>query len=335
MNTSMSGFSKPRGRRSHGFTLIELLVVVSIISLLIGILLPTLGQAVQTARQVVCGTTQRGLMQGLILWSGENKDKIPGLNGTWVDAKNRPDWKEYLDRDPSAPVQSTDWMSAALKGEDLPANRAQRFLYLLNTYRCPEQHHVPIWTGGEAGTSQVRELLERTGEEEVYGASYMMSAYFQWSGRVGNNSVGSFPNYSVTEYGQKHSTPIVVPTSYKFNIYQVGSPASKAGIADAFRYREATGLVNTEVAYEAGSDYGSFAHSTPVYNDSAEYVRAKSLSYRHGGKMSAAFFDGHVGVITEEESRNPTLWFPSGSLFNGQQAHEDAFKFYQEGQTVN
>jgi prepilin-type N-terminal cleavage/methylation domain-containing protein/prepilin-type processing-associated H-X9-DG protein len=330
----MSGFSKPRGRRSHGFTLIELLVVVSIISLLIGILLPTLGQAVQTARQVVCGTTQRGLMQGMILWSGENKDKIPGLNGTWVPARNRPDWEQHLNSDPGAPVQSTDWMSAALKGEDLPANRAQRFLYMLNTYRCPEQQLAPVWPQGGAGAAQVRDLIDRT-EEDVYAVSYMMSAYFQWSGREGDTQVGSFPNYSITEYGRKHTRPVEMPRSYRFNLNQIGSPATKAGLSDATRFREATGLVNTEVTYQAGQDYGSFAHSTPVYNNSGAFVRARSLSYRHGGKISAAYFDGHVGVMNEEESRNPTPWFPAGSIFNGENAHEDAFKYYQEGQTVN
>ncbi len=333
MDTRMSRLDNSPRRRPTGFTLIELLVVVSIIALLIGILLPTLGQAVQTARQVVCGTTQRGLMQGMLLWSGENKQRIPGLNGTWVDASNRPDWQEYLNRDPSAPVQSTDWMSASLKGEDIPANRAQRFLYMLNTYRCPEQQHAPVWSGGP-GTSEVRDLIDRT-EQDVYGVSYMMSVYFQWSGREGDRQTGSFPNYSITEYGRKHTTPAEIPSSYKYNLNQIGSPALKAGLSDATRFRDTTGLVNTEVTYQAGQDYGSFAHSTPTYNNSGAFVRARSVTYRHGGKISAAFFDGHVGVLTETESRDPTPWFPSGSIFNGEQAHEDAFNFYQEGQAIN
>ena len=68
----------PRPRTSRfAFTLIELLVVIAVIALLIGILLPALGQARATARQVKDATQIRGIAQGFALWAQSNRDVYP------------------------------------------------------------------------------------------------------------------------------------------------------------------------------------------------------------------------------------------------------------------
>jgi len=63
--------------RRKGFTLIELLVVIAIIALLIGILLPALGKARASARQLKDSTQIRGVHQGMVLWAQNNNDKYP------------------------------------------------------------------------------------------------------------------------------------------------------------------------------------------------------------------------------------------------------------------
>jgi len=71
-------------KKFKGFTLIELLVVISIIALLIGILLPALGAARRTARQMQNSTQVRGIHSGLVLFAQGNNTYFPGMssNGT-------------------------------------------------------------------------------------------------------------------------------------------------------------------------------------------------------------------------------------------------------------
>ncbi|BAM02667.1 type II secretion system protein [Phycisphaera mikurensis] len=64
-------------RRPSGFTLIELLVVISIIALLIGILLPALGAARSSARNLLCLTQLRSMAQAVHIYAEDNKAVLP------------------------------------------------------------------------------------------------------------------------------------------------------------------------------------------------------------------------------------------------------------------
>ena len=69
-------------RRIKGFTLIELMVVISIIVMLIGILLPSLGRARVTARRMQGATQVRGVQQSMVTFAQSNNNNYPGRQNT-------------------------------------------------------------------------------------------------------------------------------------------------------------------------------------------------------------------------------------------------------------
>ncbi len=66
-----------RRKRQDGFTLVELLVVIGIIALLMGILLPALNRARQSANTVKCAANLRSVGQGIAMYVAENRQTYP------------------------------------------------------------------------------------------------------------------------------------------------------------------------------------------------------------------------------------------------------------------
>ena len=67
----------------RAFTLVELLVVISIISLLVSILAPSLNVAKEIAKQVVCSSNVNSSAKAVHLYCEDNNDKYPPWRSLW------------------------------------------------------------------------------------------------------------------------------------------------------------------------------------------------------------------------------------------------------------
>lgn len=109
--------------RSAAFTLIELLVTIAILTLLIGILVPSLSSARRQAKANACLSTVKGLGMGFTIYLTENRDEFPPVKlknwrpsdptaPEYVNEYNcrQPRWQWFLKLDSGPPIEPTQRM---------------------------------------------------------------------------------------------------------------------------------------------------------------------------------------------------------------------------------
>jgi prepilin-type N-terminal cleavage/methylation domain-containing protein/prepilin-type processing-associated H-X9-DG protein len=133
--------------RRCGFTLIEILVVVAIIALLVAILLPSLKNAREQSRAVVCGTHEDSIFKGTMMYAHSHQDRLPNFG--WWDNNSLPNW----------------WI----------AQIARQIGNQFEIYTCPSDKAPPafqvVWTNGTIRMPFLNENVATVPIEVTYRSS--------------------------------------------------------------------------------------------------------------------------------------------------------------------
>lgn len=149
----MTGYATRGGSIRCRFTLVEMLVVISVIGILASLLMPALGKALHTAKQMSCGNGMRQLGFAIMQYINDNAGNMPtygGSNGTHYVLLN----KYVNDRNDTLWDMSTTYMRNAPGG----------LFFCPTVTRASES---PSWSGGSTEGTRYAPNYVPTGQNTM------------------------------------------------------------------------------------------------------------------------------------------------------------------------
>lgn len=346
MHTATDGSAERRA-----FTLVELLVGVAVISIVAGLLVPSLASVRASAREAQCLAMQRRLHIGAMLYARSDDDRLPGVNSTGARYLHPLTAAANLlgDTTPTTPTSVFDWISPSIGDEaGLSRNRARRTKEIFEDLGCSAARRAndALWGGGPflGDYSDFERIIETEGIRQI---SYLSPGPFHFAGRAFQTEKGV--------YTFRWNGPATPPLHYFPRLERIGNLSTKIFITDGTRYLANINTLDFDVNPRPDY-YGSFTTSSPIYSGSREFGRAHQdvefasenhsswnvyphnarLSYRHRGRIAVMHFDGHGALMDEEASKtDASRWYPMDSTFTGVRATPESRAFHSIGERLH
>lgn len=145
-------------RSARGFSMIDVLVTLAVVALLIGVLVPGMHQAKETARRIVCSSNERQIGLAIAMYADDSRQHIP--HSVFVNSGSRDEDGYLADtivlrthenadlREDESSARLWDGLGLLFEGEYLPAPPV--FYCPSHTGNHPFTKYARLWKG-EAG----------------------------------------------------------------------------------------------------------------------------------------------------------------------------------------
>ncbi len=248
-------------RHTRGFTLIELLVVIALIALMVGILLPALAAARDSARSSKCLVNLRSIAQAVASYETDQR-RMPTHVREW-----------HLNGQPSPNFSGSPAMfPASVRFSNAAADRDLSTLYApymdIEFFVCP---HVPKWS--------ITDELNRS------GSSTTNSDYYFTPGYYGNGNGATMTSYWTRSdtpwtYDNRRMSVVAGDKAYFFDTYIVVNHTQN--LPGAYQWRPGT--------------FGGFAYRVDTNDDTIRYRSPTNHSFTDGSARTVAGADKLIPV---------------------------------------